>query len=113
MVLLPPSNLFSIPRWLTVRVQVLSGEQWNEVLRNLQTCGPDQGTSRTASLSNIPSLQTTITDAPCLVQLKIEPPEDVCQSNVYLSVRQVDPKTTTWPLREHTQRRLTGLGIRA
>jgi hypothetical protein len=34
--------LLSTPRWLTVCVQVLSREHWNEVLLNLQACGPGQ-----------------------------------------------------------------------
>jgi hypothetical protein len=38
--------LLSIPRWLTVCVQVLSREQWNEVLLNPQTCGPGQARIR-------------------------------------------------------------------
>ena len=36
------TSLLSIPRWLTVYMQILPGEHWNEVLLNLQTCGPGQ-----------------------------------------------------------------------
>lgn len=71
--------LLSIPRWLTVRVQVLSREHWNEVLPNLQTCGPGQARIRTIKVLVMchPRKQRSL-DAPCLVQLKLEPPKDVC-----------------------------------
>jgi hypothetical protein len=45
--------LLSIPRWLAVRVQVLSGEDWNEVLLGLQTCRPGQGKIKTTIVSNV------------------------------------------------------------
>ena len=34
--------LLSIPRWLTIHMQVLASEQWNKVLLDLQTRGPGQ-----------------------------------------------------------------------
>lgn len=55
------TGLLLILRWLTVRVQVLSGEQWNEVLSNLQTCGPGQARIRTIKVSVMCHPQTTIT----------------------------------------------------
>jgi hypothetical protein len=52
-------DITSIPRWHTVRVQILSGEDWNKVLLSLQTCGPGKGRSRTTSFSKGSPLQTT------------------------------------------------------
>lgn len=47
------SVLLTIPPRLAVCVQVLSREEWNKVLLDLQTCGPGQGRIKTTSLSNV------------------------------------------------------------